>query len=463
MAYARVHEDPAYDPSAVFYGLQGSRGFDGSSGSCGSSGPTRSLPQSPSPRLVCVDAKGSVRRELPAEIDDDGVGDITVELWDGAVQDVASASRMPRQSASTSASAPAYFGDFMGVKPGRMHVLSTLTRGSREERAWSVHGERCPVHKEEMEAIEDSVRVMAERSDSLAGFVVTAEDSGVWGNVTSNVMEELRDDYRGKTVILFATREGDERIEEMRDGEDRSATARLMSEGLAVASLAPLVDLYVPVIGGSRDGSSLFRSSLAGAVGIFGATMPLVTGGRDGAPAIDMAGLANGLVAGHHRCPLATLDVFSPALTSPVSLSGHARADDVGRITEHVSLLRSRNATGGDAFLSEADREAFAALLSGEDVVLSHPSARTVSRIPAGVPVVRGMDAASGFRTGAASIPCAAVLGSTTAFGPELRELAGMFGPRQARDRAALLESWGVQGDADEVHEGLLSLAECFE
>ena len=81
------------------------------------------------------------------------------------------------------------------------------------------------------------------------------------------------------------------------------------------------------------------------------------------------------------------------------------------------------------------------------------------------MPVVRGMDEAPAFHLLAdrRSMPCASVLGSTTAFVPGMRSLAGWFDPRHVREQAALLESWGVRDRCEEVHEELLSMADCFE
>ena len=437
-AYAHELRDPGYDPWTVFCGLDTRRE------------PTCS-------RMVCVDAKGSVRRELPDDNDHDHyLIDTSVELWEGGIADMScSAPRRPPQDDTRRL----YFGDFMGVKPGKLHVLSTLTRWTSEETAWSVRGERCPVHPDEMEGLEDSVRMLAEKSDSLAGFMTMVEDTGVWGNVASCMLQEIQDDYRGKTTFLFATREqfGGDGTE----GEEQGRQSRaLLAEGLAVASLAPLVDMYVPIVGrggASTSGSvdDMFRSSLIGAVGIFGATAPLMTTSSEpttpttSSAVFDMAALAGGIGHGHHQCPLATLDVFSPALDSPVALSRHAR-EDPGRITEHISVL------GGCG-------DEYKKLLSGEGVLLSHPSTRTISRIPAGVPRVRGMNEAGwSIPAGEASVSCASVIGSTTAFAPELRSLAGLFEPRRARNRSALLESWGVQGLGEEVHEALLTMADCL-
>lgn len=452
------HNDEEYDASTLFYGS-----------SCSTTTTTSSSSQ---PRVVCVGAKGSVRRELRPSVPEEGsmtsshVDLAHVELWDGAVNDVTGAGGVRGVGVGTGrgggrgrngAVRKDYFGDFMGVfsDQTRMHVLSTIQRWSPEERAWSVHGERCPVHRDELESIEDSVRILAEKSDSLAGFVVMADDRCVWGNVASSVLEEMRDDYKGKATFLFATRQGE--VAEGADAGDRRGKARLM-EGLAVSSLAPLVDLYVPVYGLGKTVDQLFGSSLVGAVGIFGATLPLMS--RGGAASMDMASMATSLGAGHHRCPLVTLDVYSPVFTSPISLSGHARDDDVGRITECISILGT----------SEPDRDALGYKshchwFDVDGVTLSRPSTRAVSRNGAGVPVVRGMDEAPAFRLLAdrRSMPCASVLGSTTAFAPDMRSLAGWFDPRHVREQAALLESWGVRDRCEEVHEELLSMADCFE
>ncbi len=415
-----------------------------------------------------MDAKGSVRRELRPSDTAEGptspsnVDPARVELWDGAVNDVTGSG--PVRGVGTGVGVRGrnvrkdYFGDFMGVFSDltKMHVLSTIQRWGPEERAWSVHGERCPVHRDELESIEDSIRILAEKSDSLAGFVVMADDRGVWGNVASSVLEEMRDDYKGKATFLFATRR-DEGVGDSADAGDARGKSRFM-EGLAVSSLAPLVDLYVPVHGRGETVDGLFCSSLVGAVGIFGATLPLMS--QEGMSSMDMASMATSLGSWHHRCPLTTLDVYSPVFASPVALSGHAREGDVGRITECVSMLGTGKAAR-DAIGDEARMPWF----DVDDVTLSRPSTRAVFRAGAGVPVVRGMDEAPDFflPAGSRSIACAAVLGSTTAFAPRLSSLAGWFDPRHVREQAALLDSWGVRDRCDEIREELLSMAECFD
>ena len=446
--------DAGYDASTVFYGSS----LSGSATS----------PASWEPRMVCVDAKGSVRRELrdvgPSatvlDVSHDENGALGVELWDGGVQDVTGRAETRRVSLGSSAVVrKEYWGDFMNVRSekSRIHVVSAVQRWGREERAWSVHGERCPLHGDELESIEESVRVLAEKADTLAGFIVMADDRSVWGNVASSVLEEMRDDYRGKATFLFATRckseESDEDVE-----REKAVTARSFMEGLAVSSLAPLVDLYVPIYGRGRTVDELFQWTMVNAIGIFGATLPLMW--RGNSTSMDMAHIASCLGAGHHRCPLATLDVFSPALASPLALSGHARAGDAGRITECVSIL-CQNEDDAQTIGSNGHSLWF----DMEAVSLSRPSTRVVSRIGAGVPIVRGVGEVPAFQTpfGTSSISCATVLGSTTAFAPELRSLAGKFCPSQVRGHAALLESWGVQGLYEEVHEDLLSMADCFD
>ncbi len=443
------HSDGEYDASIVVHG---------------SSPDAVATTASPSlqPRAVFVDAKGSVRRELrptdPGEGPTSSNGDPAhVELWDGAVNDVTGGGGGGECGGRTGSVRKDYFGDFMGdfSDQTKVHVLNAIQRWSQEERAWSVHGERCPLHRDELESVEDSVRILAEKSDSLAGFVVMGDDRCVWGNVSASVLEEMRDDYRGKAMFLFATRQ--RASAEREAGRGGRGKIRLM-EGLAVSSLAPLVDLYVPVYSHGETVDELFRSSLVGALGMFGAMLPVFS--RGGASPMDMASMATSLGAGHQRCPLATLDVHSPVFASPIPLSGLTREDDVGRITECVSILGTSrphmNVAGGGGDCDWFDVGS---------VSLSRPSTRVVSRTCTGVPFVRGMDEAPAFRSlaGSQSMACASVLGSTTEFAPGLRSLAGRFDPQQVRDQAALLESWGVRDRCEEVREELLSMADCFE
>ena len=113
--------------------------------------------------------------------------------------------------------------------------------------------------REAKEEMEDRIRVLAEQCDCLQGFQVLADDLKGFGSVSVNLLEELRDDYEGRDVLLFSVRQPHQgsshsHLKGNRDGGQWLGASSSMSEireacneALATALIPDLCSLYVPI------------------------------------------------------------------------------------------------------------------------------------------------------------------------------------------------------------------------
>lgn len=230
---------------------------------------------SKNPRLVPWDVKGCLPR-----CDRGAVDDSSALEWAGRVDDYCLHST---DHSSREADFPdyEYFSSFMRMTRDQysLHIVDRLWRGDIGEYSWGSDDGLVNTVKEETA---ESIRVMAEKSDYLEGFLHVVEDASFWGNVSKHVLEDLADEYKGKMVYLFACRN----YRQSKINMDKSMVQRrCLLEGLAVSHLAPLVNAYIPLYDapvlpftspGSRSQKlgHTFKQSILKAVAIHGSTLP---------------------------------------------------------------------------------------------------------------------------------------------------------------------------------------------
>lgn len=374
------------------------------------------------PRAVSVGPKGSVRRydECLANISS-SVDSKDIAWEEGIEKHVIGGKRREKGNDGVE-----YYQDFMktfsdGV---RVHVVNTIQRYSTAEDSWSTHGDRCPIHSDDLGDIEDSIRRMAERSNRVDGFIYFADDTSTWGHVTKYLLEDSQEEYHGKSTYLFATRS--ETYEEHYYGPKK--LRKNLLEGLATSYLSQLADVYVPMHDSlqyfniTNERSHLYQSSLANAVGIYGATIPFMKRYKR----VEMQHLGQ-FLSGWHQCPLATLDtVFPAANTPPVSFTDPTiRYDiDIHKFSNFISYI------GCDRDVIAASRHTMAGNATLESL-FSHglPTSPSLSKM---IPVL-----------GRSEAPLISILGSTKSFSGKLQSLRDHF-VKNAAAESALVESWGV-------------------
>lgn len=381
--------------------------------------------------------KGSVRRyhgdrHSDAAADDDGSG----VAWDGTIE---------QHTWGRGQHAPnsvEYYQDFMKVFSDgvRVHVLNNLQQGGAEESCWSTHGERCPIYSEDLEDIQDSIRKSAERSNRVGGFFYFAQDTSVWGHISKYLLEDSQQEFHGRSTYLFATRS------ESGFHAFRSNKRKGLLQGLAVAHLSELVDLYVPMHDSLRyfrrpqPTYNLFQSSLVNAMGIFGSTIPFMKKSQG----LEMHYVAS-LLTGRHQCPLASMDLILPTygnVTIPVT-DHQLRYDiDKGERYDFISNLGNSN---GNAILHQA-KSVGSGCLEASSYPEGLPLNDSISEM---LPGISGDDS---------SLHLTSILGSTTSFAQTLTSVKDQF----VMDAApSLCESWGVsKEDVMESAEVLTNMAE---
>lgn len=400
-----------------------------------------------------MDSKGSVRRcENLDELRSD------VVEWEGDIQSY-SAQRLGSSKESREDGLPSFecFGDFMKSFDReylKFHVVDSLLRGGPEERAWSSFGSQCPVHEDTMEDMKDSIRIMVEKSDYLSGFMYLVEDTSVWGNVASNILEEMKDDYRGKAMFLFATRQ---------DGLRHARDLRKnILHALAVSTISSLVDVYVPMYdcaaqsGGEDD---LCSNTLMRAMGIHGASLPC----RLTDSPMDMHSIAD-LISGKYQSPFAAIDMVFPEKrgwandTSLVFEGGVFCTDmyigtdnDLGRVAESISIEAPKHEKSIYERL-RLDRtmrvQSVSTSLSGGLPVLPY--------LPVKFPTI-AMD-------GTSTVPYVSRLSASSSWSRVLRELSSVYAcEAKSKQGSDILESWGVSQDTvNEQCEFITSLADRY-
>ena len=122
------------------------------------------------------------------------------------------------------------------------------------------------------EDVRDAVRYWAEDCDTLGGFRILCDDSTAFGGVCARALEDIRDDYDGRTVSVFSVRPPAVREKKRVD---------MLNAAFATTTLAGLSDLYCPLaacddyptMAGLRRNGWFHASSVA-ALAIEGITTP---------------------------------------------------------------------------------------------------------------------------------------------------------------------------------------------
>lgn len=115
--------------------------------------------------------------------------------------------------------------------------------------------------REAKEEVVDRIRVLAEQCDCLQGFQVMADDLTGFGSVAVHLLEELRDDYDGRDVLLFSVRRPHQGSPVSQKGQwlgSSSSMAEIRgacNEALATALIPDLCSLYVPISAPPRPSS----------------------------------------------------------------------------------------------------------------------------------------------------------------------------------------------------------------
>ena len=400
-----------------------------------------------------MDSKGSVRRcENLDELRSD------VVEWEGDIQKYSAqglgSSKESREDGLTSFE---YFGDFM--KPfnrehSKFHVVDSLFRGGPEERAWSTFGSQCPVHEDTMEDVKDSIRIMVEKSDYLSGFMYLVEDTSVWGNVASNILQEMNDDYRGKATFLFATRP-------QALGHERDLRENLL-HALAVSTISSLVDVYVPMYdcavqsGGVDD---LCSNTLMRAMAIHGASLPC----RLADSSMDMHSIAD-LISGRYQSPFAAIDIVFPekrgwANDAAMVFEGGVSCTDMyigtdkdsGRVAESISIDAPKH-----------EKSVYERLQLDQTRRVQSVSRSTSGGLPVlpYLPVKFPTIAMHGTST----VPYVSRLSTSTSWLSVLRGMGSVYAcEAKSKKGSGILESWGVSQDTvSEQCEFIATLADRY-
>ncbi|GAX76227.1 hypothetical protein CEUSTIGMA_g3671.t1 [Chlamydomonas eustigma] len=98
--------------------------------------------------------------------------------------------------------------------------------------------------KEAKEEISDRVRVLSEQSDGLQGFQVLTEDKGGFGSITQRLLEELREEYSNRDVLLFSVRPPSNPAVKIKGMEEARSAA---NDAMALSTLPELCSMYVPL------------------------------------------------------------------------------------------------------------------------------------------------------------------------------------------------------------------------
>jgi hypothetical protein len=348
-----------------------------------------------------------------------------------------------------------------------MHIVDGVWRNPRksDHRMWSNVDGECLVRQPDVEEIEDSIRRVAERSDSLAGFMFFVDDTTLWGNMTSQILENMQHDYAGKSKVVFATREACDE------------TRLTLLEGLATSCISPLVDMYVPMVDPviqhpilaareSHPRHSLFQNSLLKAVGIHAAMAPCH---HTNDTRLDIHSLI-GLVTGTYNSPFASMDMIFPATRvrkddSSTSSSSSSRTTlfssdgrvsfnqdrilgsdaDHGRFAESISILHHEAEISHDAVLARIQNDTVRRVqsVSWSDTGIPH--------LPYMIPFAENTD----------SIGAICRLCGTTSFQKVLESLSASFKKAAASSMGSrLVASWGVSREhVIEAYNDLQSLA----
>lgn len=338
-------------------------------------------------RLVCVDAQGSIRggyQHTSTAYDHEGGGGGGERVeWDGRLLACGGGKEGGKKKEIYE-----YFGDFMKPRlaEGMMHVVPGLWRGGDQSmlKGWNCgasHATGVPWKRSEVvEEYMDSVRKLAEGSDFVAGFVQMVDDVSVWGCLSREILEDVRDEYAGRPVYLFSTRHaGDEHSLIAKEGKERFTVRKRLLEGLALASISPLVDVYVPMhdpcMNAKEQGISelevLYRHSALHGVALHGATLPFrlqqesqgetiissekSSESRGFLGSMDIRSHA-ALFTQQHKSPLCALDIVLPCPRLPSDCASRVSDDRMkdrskGDVVTSYGVLSNSLSFSRDAFV----------------------------------------------------------------------------------------------------------------
>lgn len=219
-----------------------------------------------------------------------------------------------------------YFTDYLqsSLHPKTVHLVEGIWHEADDSKSAWMQADGWLSPALEMEEVSDAIRTFAEDADTLAGFQCIVDDLTMWGGISNEVLEMLKDDYRSQPVLLFATRKN--------PVSQQSSPAAIkhqlqLSKGLSCALLTRYTDVFVPLIAPEPLGDGLaelhweiandFRKSALFAAAIDSMSTPYrlnstsaVVGG------MDMWSLPD-LLRGPFQSPFASLSMAMPCAPLP--------------------------------------------------------------------------------------------------------------------------------------------------
>lgn len=178
-----------------------------------------------------------------------------------------------------------YWTDFSKAlfHPRTVQVVDGIFQSSSSAKSFAGFGEgaiwACQLDRRE--SLREDIRKWVEECDYLRGFHVFVEDNSGFGGLCEKVLEEVRDAHgRGVTIATFCCRkprggetnnnnkanEGTTMNDENKSEEaaefSEITTKRnnerrlLLNDGLSIARIAPLTDVYIPLYGSQQNSSS---------------------------------------------------------------------------------------------------------------------------------------------------------------------------------------------------------------
>jgi hypothetical protein len=242
-----------------------------------------------------------------------------------------------------------YFTDFLKapLHPSTIQLIDGLWRGSAEVRGWSRPGgwlgTGTGLTKDDAS---DKIRVLAEESDSFAGFQCFVDDLSTWSGIATEVLQEVRDDYgSNRTVMLWALRSssGSRGSPPIKEGSANTEMRKYrLLEGLSTAYLSEQCDVYVPMAPPAAHAAfpmlhwrlgDLFHESALLASALDCATLPyrLSSSGtsNEALGGLDLGSLSS-MLTGQHNTPLCALSMSLPCpmLPPPIEISEAAHQVD---------------------------------------------------------------------------------------------------------------------------------------
>ncbi|GAB4822173.1 hypothetical protein N2152v2_009219 [Parachlorella kessleri] len=338
-----------------------------------------------------------------------------------------------------------YFTDFLKahLHPRSIHQLEGVWAGVTEFGGWGDGSGLGGSWQETREGLGEAVRFFAEECDSLQGFQCLIDDLSGFGQLAADALQELRDEYGTRPVLLFAVRPS----AAVPDASLSPAEARrhVLSNGLSHAVLSQRCDSYVALAPPRlHDGlhalrwqeGNLFHASAILAAAVDSATLPYRLDGG--------LGSAGGLVARETYVESLVLRGPQQGDKGAMPLSAAASALDAALVREAIRCVRQRT-------------------LSSQPLPIPLPYPH-IFRPEVSVFGVPGRT----LRPAAASVtscPTLTRLAGTAAFKPAVQVLMRDFrrtaGTAQGQ---AALDGWGYsREELVEIHEQLAHLAAAYD